>query len=118
MIHCETDNRVLAVIVRSTGATLDDVVRQCPDLTWNQIFLAIGRLSRNGEIQVIVKSPGVYAFRLSEPVGDRHMPTELAKRYTEARCGKSVFMGGEDKESSRRGAGGYIEEISVAELTR
>ncbi len=80
MIHCETDNRVLAVIVRSTGATLDDVVRQCPDLTWNQVFLAIDRLSRNGEMQMIAKSPGVYTLRLSEHVGDTHVANEPAGR--------------------------------------
>lgn len=80
MIHCETDDWVLAAIVRSPGATLDDVVRQCPDLTWNQVFLAIDRLSRNGEMQMIVKSPGVYTLRLSEHVGDTHMASELAGR--------------------------------------
>ncbi len=80
MIHCETDDRVLDVIVRSPGATLDDVMLQCPDLTWNQIFLAIDRLSRNGEMQVIAKSPGVYTLRLSEHVEDTHVANELAGR--------------------------------------
>ncbi len=79
MIHCGTDDRVLTVIAHSPGATLDNVVLQCPDLTWNQIFLAIDRLSRNGEMQVIAKSPGVYTLSLSEPVGDTHMARQLGK---------------------------------------
>jgi uncharacterized protein (DUF433 family) len=56
MTHCETGDRVVAVVVSAPNATLEDVVRQYPDLTWKQIVLAIDRLSRNGEMQVIAKS--------------------------------------------------------------
>lgn len=57
--HREAGGRVVAVIVSSPNPTLDDVVRQYPDLTWKQIVLTIDRLSRNEEMQVIAKSPGV-----------------------------------------------------------
>ncbi|MBX3306957.1 MAG: hypothetical protein KF751_13015 [Nitrospira sp.] len=80
MIHCETVDRVLAVIAHSPGTTLDNVVRHSPDLTWNQVFLAIDRLSRNGEMQMIAKSPGVYTLRLSGHVRDPNMASELAGR--------------------------------------
>lgn len=48
MSHHETDDRVLEVIVRSQGRTLDDIVLECPELTWNQVFIVIDRLSREG----------------------------------------------------------------------
>lgn len=80
MTHCETGDRVVAVVVSSPNATLDDVVSQYPDLTWNHIALTIDRLTRNGEMQVIAKSPGVYTLSLSERVGDAHMASELAVR--------------------------------------
>lgn len=80
MIHCEPDDRVLAGIVRSPGATLDDVVFQCPDLMWNQVFLDIDRLSRKGVVRVIAKSPGVYTLRLSWHVGAPNMASELGGR--------------------------------------
>ena len=80
MTHCETGDRVVAVVVSSPNATLDDVVSQYPDLTWNHIALTIDRLTRNGEMQVIAKSPGVYTLSLSERVGDARMASELAVR--------------------------------------
>jgi len=44
------DDRVLELIVRSPGGTLEDIVLECPDLTWNQLFITIDRLSREGAL--------------------------------------------------------------------
>ncbi|MEW6246307.1 MAG: hypothetical protein AB1555_06305 [Nitrospirota bacterium] len=52
--------QVMEVIIRSPGSLLEDVVLQCPGLTWNQVFLELDRLSRNGQVQLRLKSPGVY----------------------------------------------------------
>ncbi|HMS86646.1 MAG TPA: hypothetical protein PKD12_23740 [Nitrospira sp.] len=49
MIHCETEDRVLAVIAHSPSATLDDVVLPCPDLTWNQVLRAIDGSVERGD---------------------------------------------------------------------
>jgi hypothetical protein len=40
-----------------TDCPLEEVVGLCPDLTWNQVFLAIDYLSRTGEIRV-TRDPG------------------------------------------------------------
>lgn len=63
--HRDTDHRVLEVIVRSPGNTLDDIVLECSDLTWNQVFLAIDRLSRKGALTLTSKGQGLYTIRLS-----------------------------------------------------
>jgi len=63
--HRDTDHRVLEVIVRSPGNTLDDIVLECSDLTWNQVFSAIDRLSREGALTLTPKGHGLYTIRLS-----------------------------------------------------
>jgi len=60
-----TDLRVLEVIVRSPGTALDDIVLECPDLTWNQVFIAIDRLSREGALKLTPKGGGLYTVHLS-----------------------------------------------------
>ena len=61
----DTDHRVLEVIVQSPGTALDDIVVECQDLTWNQVFLAIDRLSREGVLKLTPKKHGRYTIRLS-----------------------------------------------------
>lgn len=58
-------SRVLEVIVRSPGTALDDIVLECPDLTWNQVFIAIDRLSRDGALKLRPKGRGLYTVHLS-----------------------------------------------------
>jgi hypothetical protein len=59
------DHRVLEVIVRSPGILLDQIVDECSDLTWSQVFLAIDRLSREGTITMSPKGLGQYAITFS-----------------------------------------------------
>lgn len=61
-----TGHQVLEVIIRSPGSMVDDVVLQCPDLTWNQVFLAIDRLSRAGTVRLTPKGQGFYAVHVSD----------------------------------------------------
>lgn len=64
--HGMTRQQSLEVIIRSPGAMVDDVVFQCSDLTWNQIFLAIDRLSREGTLRLTPKGQGLYAIQVSD----------------------------------------------------
>ena len=52
---------ILEVIVRSPGISLDEIVLECPGLTWNQVFNEIDRLSREGNIQLSLKGRGIYS---------------------------------------------------------
>lgn len=61
-----TGQQALEVIIRTPGAMVDDIVFQCPDLTWHQIFLAIDRLGREGALTVTPKGQGLYAVQVSD----------------------------------------------------
>ena len=51
----------MKVIIRSPDSQLEEVVLECPDLTWNQVFCELDRLSRAGQVQLALKGPGLYA---------------------------------------------------------
>jgi hypothetical protein len=74
------DHRVLEVIVRAPGTMLDDIVLECPGLTWNQVFVVIDRLSREGVLTMSPKGRGQYAITF--PTTDHTMPltTSLCER--------------------------------------
>jgi hypothetical protein len=40
----------MEVIIRSPGSQLEEVVFECPDLTWNQVFCELDRMSRAGQV--------------------------------------------------------------------
>jgi hypothetical protein len=67
-----TEHQVLEVIVRSPGTALDDIVLECPNLTWNQIFVTIDKLSREGIIKMSPKGFGQYVLHL------RTVPQEVS----------------------------------------
>ncbi len=60
------DHQVLEIIIRSPGAAVDEVVLQCPNLGWNQVFLAIDRLSREGTVTLTPKGGGLYSVQVSD----------------------------------------------------
>ena len=53
--------QIMEVLARSNGCLLEEIVHECSDLTWNQVFLELDRLSRTGEIQLRLRGPGQYA---------------------------------------------------------
>ena len=51
-------DQIVEVIAHHPGCGLDDVVKACPDLTWNQIFLEVDQLSRAGHLRLALIGPG------------------------------------------------------------
>jgi len=69
MPPCSTaDHPVLEIIIRSPGTAFDEVVLQCPDLTWNQVFTAIDRLNREGAVTLTPKRGGHYSVHMADQV--------------------------------------------------
>jgi hypothetical protein len=64
----EVGHRVMAVVSRSPGCDLEEVMKQCADLTWNQVFLEVDRLSRDGYVALRLEQRGRYSVRPMEQV--------------------------------------------------
>lgn len=54
------EDQVIDILHRAPVCDLEEVTRQCPDLTWNQVFLAVDRMSRSGEIRLVPRGRGTY----------------------------------------------------------
>jgi hypothetical protein len=63
-----TDHRVLEVIARSPGILLDQIVLECSDITWNQVFLVLDHFSREGVLTMSPEGLGQYAITFRLPM--------------------------------------------------
>lgn len=48
-----------------TDCSMEDIPGLCPDLTWNQVFLAIDYLSRTGQARITLDPDRTYRVRAS-----------------------------------------------------
>ena len=55
-----------------TDCSMEEVVNLCPELTWNQAFLAIDDLSRSGQVRVTLDGDRTYRVQI------RHTATVAA----------------------------------------
>ncbi len=68
--------QVSAIIDRVYGAleqfgttcSMEEVVGLCPDLTWNQVYLAIDYLDKTGKVTVTMDPDRTYTVRVYQPV--------------------------------------------------
>jgi hypothetical protein len=70
----QVTDQILHVIIRSPGCLLEELVLECPGLTWNQVFCELDRMSRTGEVRLTAKGSGVYAVT-SATTGAPRAPT-------------------------------------------
>ena len=56
--HTAAEDQVIDVMLHTRTCDFEKVTRQCPNLTWNQVFLAVDRLSRSGEIMLVPRDRG------------------------------------------------------------
>ena len=52
--------QVIDIVHRAGACDLEEITRQCANLTWNQVFLAIDSMSRRGEIMLVPRGRGLY----------------------------------------------------------
>ncbi len=53
--------RILDAVHGAPGCELEDLVLSLPELSWNQVFLEVDRLSRTGQVRVTAMGEGTYA---------------------------------------------------------
>lgn len=69
----QASEQIIQVVTRSPGCLLEEIVLECPDLTWNQVFCELDRMSRSGQVRLTAKGPGLYAVTSTTPY-NRSMP--------------------------------------------
>ncbi len=57
---------IIEEVSRSHECLLDELARSCSDLTWNQVFITVDRLSRTGQLLLTKKGPWDYTVRLPD----------------------------------------------------
>ena len=60
--HTPVEDQVIDIVHRAQPCDLEDVMRQCTNLTWNQVFFAVDCLSRSGEIMLMPRGRGIYTL--------------------------------------------------------
>lgn len=63
----QVSDKIMQVVSRSPGCLLEEVMLECPGLTWNQVFCEIDRMSRSGQVRLTAKGPGLYAVTSTTP---------------------------------------------------
>jgi hypothetical protein len=69
--HTTVEDQVIDIVHRAQACDLEDVMRQCTNLTWNQVFFAVDCLSRSGEIMLMPKGRGIYTLAFPHRQEDR-----------------------------------------------
>ena len=65
-LHNPVTNRILGEVKRTQGCDLDTLTKHLPDLSWNQVFNEVDRLSRKGMVLVTFGAERRYMIRLPE----------------------------------------------------
>jgi len=52
-------DRILEAVSKAPGCRIEDVVGLFPDLTWKQVFHELARLSRNGQLRLLLNRRGL-----------------------------------------------------------
>jgi hypothetical protein len=58
--HTTAEDQVIDIVLKTRACDLEELTRQCRNLTWNQVFLAVDHLTRIGEVMLVHASRGTY----------------------------------------------------------
>jgi hypothetical protein len=72
------DRVYIALEQFGTSCSMEEVVGLCPDLTWNQVYLAIDYLSKIGKVSVTLDPDRTYTVRVysSGPEASQFLPNQ------------------------------------------
>jgi len=61
-------DRILEAVAKAPGCRIEELVYVFPDFTWNQVFYEVNRLSRNGQLRLILHGRGIITVRRPDKV--------------------------------------------------
>lgn len=71
-------DRILDAVRRAPGCQLDELMLSVPELTWNQVFLEVDRLSRTGQVRMTAMGKGTYTIWLPNKEKRTRSPNHLS----------------------------------------
>jgi hypothetical protein len=71
-------DRILDAVRRAPGCQLDELMLSVPELTWNQVFLEVDRLSRTGQVRMTAMGKGTYTIWLPNKEKRTRPPNHLS----------------------------------------
>jgi hypothetical protein len=69
----------LALEEHGKDCSMEEVVGLCPDLTWNQVYLAIDYLNKTGMVRVALDPDRTYTIQVYPPFSE---PPQVASRQS------------------------------------
>jgi len=69
--YTAVEDQVIDIMRHTPICDLEAITRQCPHLTCNQVFLAVDRLSRRGEVRLVPRGRGMYRVAFPHRQEDR-----------------------------------------------
>ena len=105
--HSPTVTDVTAVILHTVRqqrrSDLDALARSCPQLTWNQIFLEVDRMSRAGTLKLTLSDRCRYEVTLPEEQGSGiHLPGAHDSADSDPCEGSGYLAVGHPRKAARR----------------
>lgn len=58
-------DHIMNIVARSNSCTLEKVIFECSELTWDQVFIEVNRLRREGLVRLTLQQPGYYVVTLA-----------------------------------------------------
>lgn len=58
------EDRIIQAVTQTPGCLIEELMLACPDLTWNEVFLAVDHLSRTGRVRLTSARRGHYTVAL------------------------------------------------------
>ena len=84
--HTTAEDQVIDMLHSAQACDLEEIMRQCANLTRNQMFLAVDRLSRSGELMLMPRGRGTYTVTVpprQDGRPDQYSLSSTALHYTE-----------------------------------
>ena len=75
--HTIVEDQLFDIVRRTRACDLEDVTRQCTNLTWNYVFLGIDGVSRSGEFMLVSRGQGLYTVIFRQPRDGRPYPRSV-----------------------------------------
>ena len=64
--------QILEAVVRVQSCRIEELISLLPQLTWNDIFREVSRLSRTGQVRLVVDGRGAVTVRRPDERGLKH----------------------------------------------